>query len=98
MRDVGRLVHFLRNTPVRELMQALERTGLYYSVLLKQAVTSTGIQIEGPPAFITIAVAIPSTGKPSPVCSEQHAGPKKTCDGSGFSSICSWREPGDLGL
>ncbi len=27
MRDVGRLVHYLRNTPVRELMRALERDG-----------------------------------------------------------------------
>ncbi len=25
MRDVGRLVHLLRNTPVRELLRALER-------------------------------------------------------------------------
>jgi predicted RNA binding protein YcfA (HicA-like mRNA interferase family) len=27
MRDVGRLVHLLRNTPVRELIRALERDG-----------------------------------------------------------------------
>ncbi len=27
MRDVGRLVHLLRSTPVRELMRALERDG-----------------------------------------------------------------------
>jgi predicted RNA binding protein YcfA (HicA-like mRNA interferase family) len=27
MRDVGPLVHLLRNTPVRELMRALERDG-----------------------------------------------------------------------
>ena len=27
MRDRGRLVHLLRNTPVRELMRALERDG-----------------------------------------------------------------------
>ena len=27
MRDVGRLVHLLRNTPVRELVRAIERDG-----------------------------------------------------------------------
>lgn len=29
MRQPGRLVHLLRNTPVRELMRALERDGFY---------------------------------------------------------------------
>lgn len=29
MTDYGQLLHLLRNTPVRELMQALERDGFY---------------------------------------------------------------------
>ena len=37
MRDVGRLVHLLRNTSVRELMRALERDGF-----MLQRTTRTG--------------------------------------------------------
>ena len=37
MRDQGRLVHLLRNTPVRELMRALERDGF-----ILQRTTRTG--------------------------------------------------------
>ena len=37
MRDPGRLVHLLRNTPVRELMRALERDGFVI-----QRITRTG--------------------------------------------------------
>lgn len=37
MRDIGRLVHLLRNVPVRELMRALERDGF-----ILQRTTQTG--------------------------------------------------------
>ena len=29
MRDLGRILHHLRNTPVREIMRALERDGFF---------------------------------------------------------------------
>ena len=51
MRDVGRLVQLLRNTPVRELMRALERDGF-----ILQRTTQTGGHIYRHPERRTTSI------------------------------------------
>jgi predicted RNA binding protein YcfA (HicA-like mRNA interferase family) len=50
-RDIGRLVHLLRNTPVRELISAIERSGF-----VLQRTTRTGGHIYRHPEGRTVVV------------------------------------------